>query len=220
MGDPQKNIVKLFGSQPKDSIKDQVKKALSENKMTKEKRQRQIKPSNNSRDGNINKSSAHTTDNIHQENNNGNVIGHVGKLYSQSTKVTKTPPPDTIGAHGHLVKIINDTIKERNINQFDEVLGYFREKLSHAVTGKIKDAMKKSASRTPFYELMRREKELLDKIGIGHKDPEVYAAPKRYYGVSSHKDLHLSKHKDWISRIESIVDKVESGELDPHDIKL
>lgn len=277
MGCPHEKIIP-FNSKPNESMKDEIKKSLSEierKREIKNKRKTQSKPDNNNHDGSATKPPTHTTFNI--ENNSGNVIGHVGKIYSQSTKVIKTPSPDIIGAHGHLVKILNDKIKELaetrardfvkqrkypnyeaaigmaynhriyginptfkrnfslpygerrqviniikewNINRFDEILGYFSKKCSRTVTGKIKDGTKKRTSSTPFYELMKREKELLDKIGIGHKDSEVYAALERYYGVSSHKDLEPSKHKDWISHIESIVDKVGRGELDPHDIKL
>lgn len=276
MGCPHEKIIP-FNSKPNESIKDEIKDSLSEIKRKREiknKRKTQSKPDNNNHDGNATKTPPHTTFNI--ESNNGNVIGSVGdnaRFYSKTTKVIKSPPPDTIGAEGHLVKILNDKIKElaetrasdlvkqgkyptyeaaigpvyqriyksfrdfmqlpsrdtrqaitiikeQNINRFDEILGYFNEKLLATVTGKIKGAMKKRTSSTPFYELIEREKEMLGKIGIGHKDSEVYAALERYYGVSSHKDLHPSQHKDWISHIESIVDKVERGELDPHDIKL
>lgn len=119
----------------------------------------------------------------------------------------------------HDTRMAINIAKEQSINRFDEILGYFNEKLSRTVTAKIKDAMKKRTGGTPFYLLMNREKELLAKIGFKPDSPEVYTAIERYYGVSSHKDLHPSQHKDWISHIESIVDKVEKGTLDPHDVK-
>lgn len=273
MGEPR--ILKLFDSQPGKSLQDEVKDTFSEiekEREIKNKRKTRRKPNNNSQDGSATKTPPHTTYNIHQENNNGNVIGHVEKFYSQSTKVIKTPPPDTIGADGHLTNTLKDKIneladtrakdfvkqrkyptyeaaigpvyqviykgfrsfmgrpswdrrqaitiiKELNVNQFDEILNYFNEKLSQTVTGKIKGAMKKSTSGTPFHMLMNRERELLAKIGFKPVSPEVYAALKRYYGVSSHKCLHTSQHKDWISHIESIVDKAEKGILDLRDIK-
>lgn len=272
---PHEKIIP-FNRKPNESIKDEIKESLSEierEREIKEKRKRQRKSSNTNQDGSVAKTPPHTTFNI--ESNNGNVIGSVGgnaRFYSKTTKVIKSPPPDTIGAHGHLVKILNDKIKElaetrardfvkqgkypsyeaaigpvyqrifkefrnfmqlpsrdtrqaitiiteQNINRFDEILGYFNEKLSGTVTGKIKGAMKKPASGIPFYLLMNREKELLAKIGFKTDSPEVRTAIERYYGVSSHKDLHPSRHKDWISHIESIIDKVEKGKLDPHDIK-
>lgn len=275
MGDPQGKIIP-FNSKPKENLQDVLNESLKEmerKREIKEKQKKQRKSGNKSQDDGLNKSPCHTTFTI--ENNSGNVIGRVGdnaKFYSKTTKVIKTPPPDTIGAHWHLVNILNDKIKEladtrandfvkqkkyptyeaaigpvfqslyagfrsfmglpsrdrrqaitiareRPVNEFDEILSYFNEKLSCTVTGKIKGAIKKSTSHTPFHVLMEKEEELLAMIGFTTDSPGVYDALERYYRVSSHKDLYLiGKHKDWISYIESIVDKVEKGMLDPHDI--
>lgn len=271
MGYPHEKIIP-FNRKPNESIKDEIKESLSEiekEREIKNKRKTQRKPGNNIQGGIAAKTSPYTTFNI--ESNNGNVIGSVGdnaRFYSKTTKIIKTPPPDTIGAHGHLVKILNDKIKElaetrrtdfakrgknategsiyqaiykgfrsfmglpswdrrqaiticmeQHVNRFDEILNYFQEKLSNTVTGKIKGDMKKRTSRTPFYMLMKREKELLAKIGFKPDSPEVYAALERYFGISSHKDLRPDQHKNWISHIESVVDKVEKGILNSHDVK-
>lgn len=275
MGYPHEKIIP-FNRKFNESIKDEVKESLAKlgkEREIKNKRKTQHKPGNNNQGGSAAKTLPYTTFNI--ESNNGNVIGSVGdnaRFYSKTTKVIKTPPPDTIGAHGHLVKILNDKIKEladtrakdfvkqrkypnyetaigpafksiysgfqsymqlpswdkrqaitickeQHVNRFDEILNYFQEKLSNTVTGKIKGGMKKSTGRTSFGMLMSREKELLAKIGFKPDSPEVYAALERYYGVSSHKDLETFQHKDWISRIESIVDKVENGTLDFDNIE-
>lgn len=268
MGDPR--ILRLYDSQPDKSPQDELKDTLSEIKKEREikNKRKPRRKSDNAQDGSATKTTPHPVFNI--ESNNGNIIGSVGDnatFCSKTIKVVKSPPPDTIGAHGHMVTILNDKIKtlaeirlrdlpkrgikattgsvfnainigfrnfmqrphdtrmaitiakEQNINRFDEILGYFNEKLSRTVTAKIKGTAKKPTSGTPFYELMKREKELLAKIGFKPDSTEVYTAIERYYGVSSHKDLQPFEHKDWISRIESIVGKVERGELHPHDIK-
>lgn len=270
---PHEEKIILFNPKPKESIKDEIKESLFEIEKEREikaKRKRQHKSSNANQDRSVAQTPPHTIFNI--KSNSGNVIGSVGDnaiFYSETTRVIKSPPPDTIGAHGHLVKILNDKIKElaetrardfakqgkdatigsiyqainrgfrkfmqlpswdtrkaitiikeRNINEFDTIQNYFNEKLSQTVTGKIKGAMEKRTSGTSFYLLMSREKELLGKIGLKPDSPEVYAALKRYFGVSSHKNLQPFKHKGWISYIESIVDKVERGILAPSDIKL
>lgn len=278
MGDQEKIIP--FNGNPKESPKDKLcesfkefNESLKQEREIKAKQKKQRKPGNNGQDESINKGPAHTIFSI--GNNSGNVIGSVGdnaQFYTKTTKVIKTPPPDTIGAHGHLVRTLNgvikelaDTrardfvkqgkypdyesaigpvfqginkgfrtymqlpswdrrqaitiIKEQPVSQFDGILNYFQEKLSGTVTGKIKGAAKKRTSGTPYYMLMNREKELLAKIGFKPDSSEVYAALERYYGVSSHKDLRTNQHKDWISYIESIVDKVEKGTLDLNDIK-
>lgn len=115
---------------------------------------------------------------------------------------------------------IDYIFKELNVNRFDEIMEYLREKYSATITGKIKGGVRKAKNRTPFYALMQAEGALLEKIGLKADSPEVYDALRRYYGVTSHKHLETGQHKDWISRLEHIVDAVERGGVNPRDIRL
>lgn len=284
MGNHQNKVIDIRTGKPveeetRNSVKDEIVKALKEVKKEQPKdnigRQKKLrKGTNESAENIINNGSARNIFNI--GNNSGNVIGSIGdnaKIISKITKVVKSPPPDTIGAKDHLIRIINDEIKklahtrqkdwvktgkypdektakgpaiwsvinglrhelgipkrdtrridyiikEMNNNRFDEIMEYLRDKYSKTVTGRIKGSVKKKKSSTPFYELMQTESALLKKINLKSDSPEVHNALRRYYGVTSHKDLVTYQHKDWISRIETIVDHVERGVLHIHDINL
>lgn len=111
-------------------------------------------------------------------------------------------------------------IKEMNVNRFDEVMEYLRGKYANTATGRIKGSVRKPKSSTPFVELMQVETSLLKKMGLKADSPEVYAALERYYGVGSHKFLETYQHKNWITRLEQIIDEIERGNISQHNISL
>ncbi|MFQ5852960.1 MAG: hypothetical protein ACE5JU_20560 [Candidatus Binatia bacterium] len=89
------------------------------------------------------------------------------------------------------------------------IVNYLEEKYGNTIQGRIK----KAASRRDYIHsrphLYKREKELLEHLGLSSKSPEFRQLLKEYFGVDSHVDLSHLGHWQLVCYLESVVKKME-----------
>ena len=120
----------------------------------------------------------------------------------------------------HRDRRIENIVSGWNVNRYQEVIGYFDEKLSKTATGVIKGAVRKRGHRSPVWVLMKEVTPLLKELGYKADSDDVDKALMMKYGVTSHQALDGFQQADWIAHLESLVDLVARGVLHPDNITL
>ncbi|MFH0986282.1 MAG: hypothetical protein V1882_12260, partial [Candidatus Omnitrophota bacterium] len=94
----------------------------------------------------------------------------------------------------------------------DEIIQYLDEKYSNTIVGRIETAATKPGyvHKRPY--LFKREKDLLAQIRFEISGDEVKYNLKRYFGVSSHKNLTDLQHWQWVCYLEKEVEKIYNNE--------
>ncbi|MBI3584012.1 MAG: hypothetical protein HY096_08690 [Nitrospinae bacterium] len=89
------------------------------------------------------------------------------------------------------------------------IIDYLDKKFANTIQGRIERA----ASREDYIHtrphLYKREKELLDHLGLNLSSLEVKRLLSEYFGVSSHSKLSHLQHWQWICYLEGQVKKLE-----------
>ena len=89
-----------------------------------------------------------------------------------------------------------------------EIIQYLEDKYSSTIQGKIEKAASKKGYLHTRPQLYKKEKELLEHLGLDMNSPEVRELLDSFFGVTSHTKISHLEHWHFVNYLEGLIKKI------------